>query len=221
MSWLRKIEILRSIDSVIDFSRATAQLRILIALDDRKLSVSEIVELTGLRRKTILDALRKLEIKGLVARADDKFMLTEQGRAIYSALRSIVQGEEESEYFTEVRAIGAKPALYDVYNELLSVVYMLKVLEILGSRKKRSMPLDSLASKLGVSPPTLDSHLQRFTAPDIPIFSRVRESGRGERIVYLLTDLGYDLYIKLFPKRGPLQRAKHLIHRMLTLISGS
>ena len=200
-----RLEVLRRIDSLIDFSRATAQLRILVALNTAVLSIDEIVERTSLRRKTVLDALRKLELKGLVERVDGRYRLSRRGRAVYDALRSILTGD----------VVGAphvpsvKPVLYDSYEELLSVVYMLRALKVIG-RRRRPYPLSKLARKLGVSAEALDSHLKRFTTPRLPILRRIAAE-RG--VVYTATELGQRLYRMLYAKTPRSVLAK-LLHRI-------
>ena len=212
--WTDRLEILRNIDSVIDFSRATAQLRILIALDNAALTIDEIVKETRLRRKTVLDAIRKLEIKGLVKREGGKFMLSKNGKAIYDALRSIVAGDEAPRSELDViRGLSVKPSIYDTYTDLLSVIYMLKALKVLGSVSNHRLPLDKLASKVGVTPITLDNHLQRFVTRKMKLFNRL-EVGPGGKIVYELNDAGLKLYQRLYPSKGLTARIREFLRKI-------
>ncbi len=206
-----KLDVLRNIDSIIDFSRATAQLRILIALDNEPLTIDEIVEKTGLRRKTVLDALRKLEIKGIVERRNGKFILTSRGKSIYSSLKSIVFGSPN--VGSNMDYLDSKPIIYDLYTDLLSVVYMLMVLKLLGGKKEHRCSLSKLASKLGVTEVTLENHLRRFMNPKFNLFRRVETNSKD--VVYELTDVGLKLYHKLYPKRGIVKRLRYLITLLL------
>jgi len=201
-----KLELLRRIDSMIDFSRATAQLRILMVLNNNSLTIDEIVEKTSLKRKTVLDTLRKLEIKGLVERTNGKYRLSEIGSNIYHALKDIISKSDSKVKPADIPSI--KPMFYDSYDELLSVVYMLRCLKVLG-RKNKPMQLDKLASKLRVSPITLDSHLSRFTSRNLPVFKRIQ--GTNRTIYYTLSELGLKLYRTLYGRRI------HILKRILYL----
>ncbi len=215
MEMWSKLEVLRNIDSIIDFSRATAQLRILIALDNEPLTIDDIVAKTNLRRKTILDAIRKLELKGIVSRRNGKYVLTDVGKSIYEALRSIVSSSSAETPTLNVNQLRIKPTIYDLYTDLLSAVYMLRALKILGRKKDHKLSLHKLALKLGVSPVTLENHIRRFTAGKLSIFRRVEGTG-SQGSIYELTDLGLKLYQKLYPKRGLLDRIRLGLMRFLT-----
>jgi len=200
-----KLELLRNIDSIIDFSRATAQLRILIALDKESLTVDEIADRTGLRRKTVLDALRKLELKGVISRKNGRYALTDMGKSIYEALNSLISNEKNTLNLDNIR--GLKPVLYDLYTSILSISYMLEVLKILGKKGKHRACIDELASKIGVSKLTLETHLREFTEGKTKLLRRIDDRKEGCTI-YELTELGLILYERVYSKRRPLSKLK-------------
>lgn len=216
MALTEKIEVLRRIDSIIDFNRATAQLRILIALDGSKSSVDELVRKTGLKRKTILDAVRKLEIKGLVKKDKDKYVLTTLGRSIYNSLRSIAIGNPTP--------LPAKPIIktvyYDTYDQLLSVVYMIKAVRILGKRKNKPMTLKDLAKKVGVSQVTLGDHLAKFMYGELKIFEKLYDID-NRKVYYRLTKLGIKLYSALYPLKKKKYRKIIIIATLLIGLTAS
>jgi len=209
-----KLELLRNIDSIIDFSRATAQLRILIAIDRESLTVDEIVDRTGLRRKTVLDALRKLELKGVIKRKDGRYLLTDMGRSIYETLNNLILSDKNVTDLSSVRSL--KPFLYDLYTDILSIAYMLEVIKIIGKRSKSRACVDELALKIGVSEATLENHLRRFSEGRTVVFKRIDDKTRG-CIVYELTELGTTLYRKLYSRRRLLPTLKIWIKAILRL----
>jgi len=196
MSLAERIQLLRRIDSIIDFNRATAQLRILIALNNKEHTVDEIMMSTGLKRKTVLDAIRKLEIKGLVEKQGNRYRLTELGRNIYNALLNLAGGNP--------RNIPVKPSLrttyYETYDQLLNVVYMLRVVKILGNASNKPLSLKELAKKTGVSQTTLSDHINRFVSGNLKIFERTYDIKR-KKAYYKLTDLGLKLYTTIYGRR--------------------
>lgn len=205
---------LRNIDSIIDFSRATAQLRILIAIDKESLTVDEIVSRTGLRRKTVLDALRKLELKGVIKRKDSRYLLTDMGRSIYETLNNLILSDETATDLSSVRSL--KPFLYDLYTDVLSIAYMLEVIKIIGKRNKPRACVDELALKIGVSVATLENHLRRFSEGRTALFRRIDDKTKG-CIVYELTELGSTLYRRLYSRRRLLSSLKAWVKTILRL----
>ena len=204
MLW-SKLELLRNIDSIIDFSRATAQLRILVALDRESLTIDEIVNRTGLRRKTVLDALRKLELKGVIKRKNGKYALTDMGRSIYETLSNLILNDKGVSDLSNVGSL--KPLLYDLYTDILSVAYMLEVIKIIGKRSKPKACIDELALKIGVSVTTLENHLRKFSEGRTAIFNRVDDKVK-DCIAYELTELGFTLYRRLYSRRRLLSSLK-------------
>jgi len=200
-----KLELLRNIDSIIDFSRATAQLRILIALDKGSLTVDEIANRTGLRRKTVLDALRKLELKGVICRKNGKYVLTDMGKSIYEALSSLMYNEKSTLDLGNIKSF--KPVLYDLYTDILSVSYMLETVKLLGRKRRHSACIDEIASKMGISKSTLETHLRGFTEGRTKLLKKVDDKKEGCTI-YELTELGLTLYKKIYSKRGLISRLK-------------
>ena len=208
-----KIQLLRRIDSLIDFNRATAQLKILITLNNDVYSVDEITKRTGLKRKTVLDAIRKLEIKGLVEKYNNKYRLSELGKNIYNALLNLAG--------TSYKDIPTKPSFktiyYETYDQLLNVVYMLQVVREIGNRGNKPIYIRDLARRLNVSQVTLSDHIRRFTVGELKIFEKIYDVER-RRTYYRLTDTGLKLYCLLYGRRKRKTRSLTLILILLVLI---
>nr|MEB3859661.1 hypothetical protein [Desulfurococcales archaeon] len=93
-----RLELLRKLDSIIDFSKSTIQLQIVLALalNGEHLSTSKLSRIVGERRKAVLDALRKLEYKGLIRRVNGGepgeivYELTDLGRAFTRGLTGLL-----------------------------------------------------------------------------------------------------------------------------------
>ena len=216
MALMERIEVLRRIDSLIDFNRATAQLKILVALDNNELSIDELMEKTGLKRKTILDAVRKLEIKGIVERRGHKLTLSKLGLSVYKTLRDLALGKAElSKASVPYRVSSIKISFYETYDQLLHVVYMLKVVKILGDHKNKPMHIKKLASKIGVSPVTLSDHLAMFTDGNLKLLNKVYDIST-KKTYYILTDLGLKLYNSIYGRTRYARR-----DMLVTIIAGA
>lgn len=196
----RSIETLRSIDSLIDLSRATAQLKILLAIGKSSLTINEIVNYSKLKRKTVLDALRKLESKDLVTKNSGRYTLTQHGMKIYEALLRLASANYDNNTPVPFNLPFKRTLFLEAYDELLSALYFLRTLEIIGT-SNRPYSLKKLAKKLGVSQITLDNHLRRFTTPTLPLLKRVY-SLELKHVYYKLTELGLRFYATVFPKKS-------------------
>ena len=206
---LEGLEVLRRIDSVVDFSRATAQLKILLAIDNSTLTVTDIVKATGLKRKTVLDALRKLEIKDLVRKIGNKYSLSPEGLRIYDALKELVKTGNIP--VGKIRISGEKVAFYESYDKLLSTAYMLLAMKIVGDSDNKPITIRKLAAKLHVSPLTLEEHLRRFTDTNgLRVFEKVYDLKHPRTVMYRLTRLGLKLYHTIY--------ARHISNRKKLLI---
>ena len=79
------------LDKVVDFSRAHIQLEIILCLMSAKcLTVDEIINKLKIPKRSIIDAARKLEMKGIVSRLADKLCLTDTGKRFIVNLLSII-----------------------------------------------------------------------------------------------------------------------------------
>ncbi|OYT55328.1 MAG: hypothetical protein B6U76_06360 [Desulfurococcales archaeon ex4484_217_2] len=197
----KSIEMLRNIDSLIDLGRATAQLKILLAIGRRKATIDEIVKNSKLKRKTVLDALRKLETKDLISRRGGHYVLTDNGMAVYETLLRLASVDYGNRVPIPSNISFKKTLFLEACDELLSALYLLRTLEIIGTSNK-PYPLKKLASRIGVSQITLDNHLRRFTSPELPLLRRIYSDLESRHVCYKLTDLGLKFYRSVFPRRS-------------------
>jgi DNA-binding PadR family transcriptional regulator len=89
----RKIDMLRKLDSIIDFSRSSYQLDIIILLgkSSKPMDPGSIASSLGIPRKQILDALRKLKLKGLIdVTGSGSYTLTKTGVEFFNKLMDLI-----------------------------------------------------------------------------------------------------------------------------------
>ncbi|MEM4966851.1 MAG: helix-turn-helix domain-containing protein, partial [Zestosphaera sp.] len=69
----KKIELIKELDTMLDFAKSTAQLEIILYLSSsrKNLTAREIAQALNMKLKTVYDALNKLTSKELVERTND------------------------------------------------------------------------------------------------------------------------------------------------------
>ncbi|MDT7888897.1 MAG: hypothetical protein RQ885_07975 [Desulfurococcales archaeon] len=84
----KRIELFRELDSIIDFSKSSYQLDIVVFMGNigKPVSIDAIVSALGVERKHILDAVRKLRLKGMVDSKGSFYILTDVGKRFYDIL---------------------------------------------------------------------------------------------------------------------------------------
>jgi predicted transcriptional regulator len=82
----QKLLLLKKLDETIDFSKSTLQIEVMFTflMGKEKLTPSELVEVLDERRKAVLDALRKMQLKGIIKKegeveGEPVYVLTESG----------------------------------------------------------------------------------------------------------------------------------------------
>jgi len=186
---LKMLKNIRELDSIIDFSRATLQLHVVLVLSHYRygLTADEIAFKTGFRRKTVLDTLRKLEIKGLVVRRNDLFFLSDIGVKYLEQLKSLLKireaGKKDDE--KDLREIAYKLVFYGTLKNIIV---------LLG--KSNGLTLVKISHTLGVSPKKVKNyitHLNNMSKNKLVKTTR-RRSIFGVKRVYVLTAYGKRLY---------------------------
>jgi len=198
-----KLRQLAEIDSVVDIGRARVQLEILLKLgeNDEGLTSREIAEKTGYRRKTVLDALRKLIGKGLVTHEDDVYKLTSEGINLYRGLLEVLDIPTQHLKYAPTHKMqplefARDIATYDFLNDAIIA---------LGAAKNNELPLTILSEIAGISPQRMEDYLEKFTKGRVKLFKRYikkpwlsRLLGRGRGVVYYrLTSEGLKAYYRL------------------------
>ena len=195
------IELLRELDSMLDFAKSTIQLELILYMGSKPKGIRarEAALALGIRTKSVYDALTKLISKGLVLRQHDgTYVLTEEGeRFVRKVLKLLGEGQRKSTGVSPDSAISvgySRQAHLDVSKNLLTYKYIYDTLLILGLTERKEMPLNELAKRLGVTPATLSSYLDIATSKHGRLgFLRKVLKSRGDGkmdICYRLTEAG-------------------------------
>jgi len=195
------IELLRELDSVLDFAKSTIQLELILYMGSKSKGIRarEAALALGIRTKSVYDALTKLISKGLVLRrADGTYVLTEEGeRFVRKVLKLLSGGHRKGSAVPSDSTLNVNYMTrthFEVSKNLLTYKYIYDTLLILGLTERKEMPLNELAKKLGVTPATLSSYLDVATSKHgrLGFLKKVMKSrGNGRMdIYYRLTEAG-------------------------------
>lgn len=195
------IELLRELDSVLDFAKSTIQLELILYMGSKSKGIRarEAAMALGIRTKSVYDALTKLISKGLVLRrADGTYVLTEEGERFVRKVLKLLSGSQRKGNTappdSAMSVSYTARAHFDVSKNLLTYKYIYDTLLILGLTEHKEMSLNELAKKLGVTPATLSSYLDFATSKHgrLGFLKKVLKSrGNGRMdIYYRLTEAG-------------------------------
>ena len=219
---LMKLTLLKQLDNTIDFSRSALQLQIVTALitAGHPLTATTLSERLGERRKAVLDALRKLENKGIVEKRlgprEIEYALSSQGREYALKLLAIL-GDKTSPHPEDApeTSVARKEI---VVTHLLETHYIYKAITALAHAPGRTLPLKHLSRQMGLSPERAKSYLDLFSLPPNRIFRRIQHPRRG--VYYHLEDEGLKLYYRTpehtRSRRNPLLRLMLSLEARLT-----
>ncbi len=180
--FLEKLRRIKELDSVIDLSKSSIQLEILLLLgmsESSALTASEIARGLGIRRKAVTDALRKLLRKGLIIKSggdsNETFSLSESGREYLKKLLSILG---HGNYLEEPRIKGEKglERLKYIVDEISTAHYIHEVLLCLAAMRKHEAAIETLAKAVNLSPQRLRTYLDLYTdcpGYELRLFKRV------------------------------------------------
>jgi DNA-binding MarR family transcriptional regulator len=203
-----RLELLRKLDSIIDFSKSTIQLQIILALalNGENLSTSRLSKIVGERRKAVLDALRKLEYKGLIRRVDGSdsgelvYELTDLGRAFTRGLAGLLSSTPASakaqHMLGEDLTVSQRITLR---TRLVEAGYAYKALVALSLAPRYSLPARDLSRSLGISAERLVSYMDLFTTPPQRIFRKMLKP--DGTIIYRLDAEGAKLLARIAESR--------------------
>ena len=190
------IKKLREIDGRIDFARSQLQLDIVIelALARRPLVADEIAGLIGYRKKAVLDALRKLENKGLIRRVGNNgmsFELTEEGKRLLEGLFDLlgVSGLNNVARRTHVKG---KADARDLQKVVQPSYYLAKIIIAVGSSRKGYLSMRELANAIGLSQERLQSYMEPYMSAtaEVKLFKKIRRPAKPETLFRILRSLG-------------------------------
>ncbi len=207
-----RLELLRKIDSIIDIGRSSVQLYILLLLGrkNEEMTIHEITEAIRQRKRAVIDAIRKLEGKGLIIRRENTYKLSEEGCRVYQGLVSILSHSTKG---ISVKACSLGVAR-DVARTLTSYAYLYDVVIALALAPKNTLPLETLSKIVGLSQQRLDDYLRSLQSlSSTTLLSRV-PTRKG--IYYKLTEEGMKVF-KSMPTYLKLKNNKGL--KILALIA--
>jgi DNA-binding MarR family transcriptional regulator len=174
-----KIMLLKTLDSVIDFSKASNQLSIVLYLYNTKrpVSVPELARVIGDTRKSILDSLRKLEKKELISKTmvngELHIALSQKGeeyvRKLIELLHPVKAGNDDSVLQVPVRLNLAK--------EVITSLNLYKIIVKIGFSRKGWILVDELKNLVG-GEKNLSVILDSFTMPPTRVLRRIKVAGR-------------------------------------------
>ncbi|RLE49515.1 MAG: hypothetical protein DRJ31_04695 [Candidatus Methanomethylicota archaeon] len=210
-----KLQKLKTVDDLVDFSRSSLQLEVLLFLGyKKKARLDEMASELGFRRKALGDTLRKLVAKKLVTKGDkDYFMLTETGERYLSELMDIigVPGYPKKQPLSSTDR--AQERLRFIIEELSTSSYLYDAIISLGSAKNHELPLDKLSRIVGLGSLRLQSYLDLFVDvqdKNLKLFRKYHKPTllsrvlnklgfkiRRSRIYYRLSDRGLTVYYRL------------------------
>ncbi|MCS7098578.1 MAG: ArsR family transcriptional regulator [Candidatus Methanomethyliaceae archaeon] len=198
---MERILQLRNVDKIIDLSKGTLQLDILLAISSKgEATISDIVEITGQRRKAITDALRKLKNKNLVESSDKKrFRLTQEGERCIKML---------AEFLGNSQNIGSiEHGLPDIIpkSSILSQI----IIALATSRNNR-MTVKEIARAIGLSPQRAQSYIDLYVNRESSFFKKYTDetsiskllsklgiSSKKYETYYALTKEGFQQFYKM------------------------
>jgi len=176
---------------MIDLSKSTLQLDILLAINNRgEASPADIASAIGQRRKAVTDALRKLRNKGLVEATSEgsktsTYRLTENGKECISMLCRFIAGEKSGHAVGTAKGETqgrqqAKPAPPNegvdvqrkIGTDLPLAAVLSRVLFALGMAKGNCLSLKSLSDIMGLSHQRTESYLEAFMNWEQKLFRR-------------------------------------------------
>ncbi|AHC51470.1 MarR family transcriptional regulator [Sulfolobus acidocaldarius SUSAZ] len=156
----RVFDILRELDSVVDFSRAKLQWDILIILATKgPSSTTEISQTINTSRKSIIDAIRKLIDKELVARVKhDIYELTDKGKELLNKVDSILGLEIKNNNTHDGQNMNDNSLVSENFSQYFYLITLFKMI----ITNHDGLNLDKVAQELGVSRQTLKYYLELF-----------------------------------------------------------
>ena len=187
---------LKEIDSRIDFARSQLQLDIVLelALARKPLAADEIARFIGYRKKAVLDALRKLENKGLVRRVGSSnmlFELTDEGKKLLEGLFDLLGVSGLTSVARKAHVRGRADAR-DLQKVVQPSYYLAKIIIAIGSSRKGYLSMKELASVVGLSQERLQSYMEPYMSAtaEVKLFKKVRKPVRLEPLYRILRSFG-------------------------------
>ncbi len=193
---LSRIEVLRELDSILDFSRSTVQLELILYMGLRPSGIKprEAAEELRINTKSVYDALSKLVSKGLVERSSPgSYVLTEAGKDFVRKLEELFSSSEDEDSLVLQGRVSLGTAA--VSKNVLFYKYIYESMLAVGASPSKELSIKDLSRMLGVSESTLLDYLEVVSSGrgKTGLLRKVVKSlGDGRKEIYFrLTDYGY------------------------------
>lgn len=193
----QRLQLLRELDETIDFAKSVIQLGIVLTLFEAKdgLTIDELSEKLSERRKALIDAIRKLELKGIVTRVENnnftKFILTDKGSSYVQKLVSLLSPQATTNLPSSIDS-RMKRAL--ILNNLIEAHYIYTAITTLAKTSNKTLSIDKLAKEMGLSVDRARSYLDLFCLPPYRVFRKIQRPGKTT--YYRLEETGLKIYYK-------------------------
>lgn len=196
-TYINRLLLLKELDKVIDFSKASNQLIIILNLYalNKFVSVSELIRITGFNRKTILDSLRKLQKKNLIVKKEINHeihvALSEYGKEYMRNLLAILTPRKE----IDDDALLKTAVRLALYNELNLSLCLYRLVTNIGMNDDRDIEVDALMPRSGCDNHKARIILASFTRNPTRVFRLYERRGRK---CIKLDKKGYELLYKTY-----------------------
>ncbi|MEM1541809.1 MAG: hypothetical protein QW101_06555 [Ignisphaera sp.] len=169
-----RINMLRELDAVIDFARGGLQLNIIMELgrNDDGYTVKDIARILNERPKAVLDAMRKLVVKGLVVKDDkngyDLYRLSEKGMEFYGRLAKMLGFIE---YYKGERVSKAqiKAMVLDIASDLVKYHHIADVVITIATSKNQEASIRTIAEGMKLSVDRAKTYLEMYSESRSPL----------------------------------------------------
>lgn len=208
----RKIELIKELDTVLDFAKSTVQLEIILYLSNsrRDLTAREIAQALNMKIKTVYDALNKLISKELVERTSEGgYKLTPLGKEFIEKLLKIISDNESRGLQQASLGVNGFNA---VVRNLVTFKYVHDVMLILALTDSDKIDVRKLAKILKTSEQTLSEHLELFCKKEGGL-GLLKKSVGSDTTYYSLTELGRQEVSKFVSYRR--LRNNKLLHALM------
>jgi DNA-binding MarR family transcriptional regulator len=184
-----RLQMLRELDSAIDFARGFLQLRIVLALGSRgPMTARDISTSLGERYKAVLDAVRKLITKNLIAKEPDggidTYKLSDAGVEFYRKLVGILRVREHYRVPKEERRM----LLSDVAMSITKYTHLADAILALGTSRSNALTLSDIADAMKLSPERAKTYIEMFSdrRSGVKLFKKVEKELKMLKLIAAL-----------------------------------
>lgn len=149
-NYFSKLMLLRDLDSVVDFARASNQLAIILHLynQNRPLSTDDLARDIVDSKKSVLDSIRKLEKKNLIVKREVEgrlyVELSEEGRKFVAKLLELIKP-----VYTSTGSVLETPVRLNIVKEIMVSISVFKLLVKVGLTPPHAINVNKLQRILG------------------------------------------------------------------------